>query len=150
MDKGSRLHCADFHCPHQEHWAKELSTVALRTEQYLHRKLEQFGGASPIKDNEPEESDKMCYVTTSDEICALFNGLHENAGRRAEIVKKASSEVTKNKKKSIKRILLTIAPSTAWMNFSKKGQRGKHSAIEMGLDIFLVDCLNRSMVSCVV
>lgn len=27
------------HCPHQEHWAKELLTVALRTEQYLHKKV---------------------------------------------------------------------------------------------------------------
>lgn len=144
-DLGGAPRRVDCHCPHQEYWAKELLTVALRMEQYLHKRIDQLRDFPTEDDTFAEDSQSTSYyVTTSDEICRLFDELGDDANKRADVVKTVSKEVTKNKKKSIQRILLNIAPPKAWKDFSKNGQRGKRSALAIGLNKFLVECLNRS------
>ena len=110
------------HCHHIEQWMREL----LRTE-----------------DEEENKEIKKYVAMNADEVEAIFLGFKENEDMMKNCVTQAKDEVSKNKKKSIERILLSMAPPDAWKEFSKLGARGKRSAMAIGLHQFLYACLRK-------
>ena len=132
------------HCKHQSHWAKEILRVVLRMESYLR----DHTGKGDVDDFKSDESitEPLRYANTSDELSALFSEMKEDPQKRKSMYKSLIREVTGNRKKSMQRILLRVAPPKVWMLYSKNGQRGKMSALTLGLHDFILGCLNFSKV----
>lgn len=130
------------HCSHQEHWAKELLRVALRIEQRMSKFSTTPNNLSESVCDESEEKFDFA-ATNGDEIERLFLDFIEDDDKKNCFITKARKEVSKNRKKSIERILLTLAPPSAWKEYSKLGQRGKRSATSLGVNKFLVSCLSK-------
>jgi len=133
------------HCKHQSHWAKEILRVVLRMESYLR---DHTGNKGDVDDYKSDESitGQLRYANTSDELSVLFSEIREDQQKQKAMYKGLVQEVTGNRKKSIQRILLRVAPPKVWMLYSKNGQRGKLSALTLGLHGFIVGCLNFSKV----
>lgn len=130
------------HCSHQHYWTKEILTILMRIEKFLNR-----SGILPNNTQlEDEVDESIIFPKTANEILLFFQYMKENDEMRKKIIQQVSREVSKKLEKSVEKVILRIAPPAAWSDFSKNGQRGKHSAVEMGLHTFVVDCLKFSKV----
>ena len=130
----------ECHCKHQEHWAKEMFRVLLRIQDVYNGRCSCKVATSdgPLPD--------LDFPTTSDGINDFFIEINANETKRLEVIECVSKEVSPKLMKSIKCILLRVAPPSAWVAYSKNGQRGKKSAMDIGLLKFLLDCLAYSKV----
>ena len=128
------------HYIHQEHSAKELMRVMLRIEERLRNLSHQ---QNESLNNGLEEETFEYAATDSHQLEALFNEIKDDEAKRKIFVEKGRKEVSKNKKKSIERILLLLAPPSTWKDYSKIGQRGKRSAMAIGVHTFLYSCLKK-------
>lgn len=129
------------HCHHIEQWMRELLRIVLRIEQRLYSS----SSLNPRETEDEEENKeiKKYVAMNAEEVEAIFLGFKENENMMKNCVTQAKDEVSKNKKKSIERILLSMAPPDAWKEFSKLGARGKRSAMAIGLHQFLYACLRK-------
>lgn len=130
------------HCQHQMHWAREILKIVIRLEERLERCR-----CGPHLQEAEEEASHITFPTSTEDVIGFFKEIASDESKRSDALKCVSKEVTKKRKKSIYRILLRIAPPKAWCAFSKNGQRGKHSATEIGLPAFIKDCLELKKVS---
>ena len=133
------------HCAHLEHWCREILRVLLRVEENINDiKISKDAGSETTEHAMEElQSDTSPYIATSSDELSEFFG---NKELRFAVAKKMRSAVTHNKRKSVKQILLRLAPSSVWKNYSKNGQRGKQSAVQLGVLDFIIQTLNLSQV----
>lgn len=132
------------HCKHQVHWTKEILRILLRLENRQNRSQ----CSCSLEGDDFEKLEPIDFPTSTDGIIKFFAEL-EDDDKRSVVVKRLGKEVSKHKKLSIQKIILRIAPPKAWSGFSKNGQRGKHSAINIGLPSLIKDCLEICKVSTV-
>lgn len=126
------------HCEHVAHWSKQIILLLIRMEQKLNRK-------NTKTEDESEEQDgvEATYCASStDELSSLL----EDKEQRTNALNQAKKEVTRNKKESITNILIRLAPPSVWKSYSKNGQRGKLSALKLGVHTFVFDAMNNSQV----
>lgn len=135
-------HC-ECHCKHQEHWAKETFRILLRIQDFL---CQTSGRCSCKVGTSDDPLPNLNFPTTTDEINDFFLEINSNETKRLEVIKCVSKEVSPKLKKSVESILLRVAPPSAWVGYSKNGQRGKKSATNIGVPKFLLDCLRYSKV----
>lgn len=117
--------------------------VMLRIEERLRNLSNQPNVINQSLNNGLEEEIFEYAATDSHQLEALFNEIKDDEAKMKTIVEKGKKEVSKNKRKSIERILLVLAPPSAWKDYSKMGQRGKRSAMAIGVHTFLYSCLKK-------
>lgn len=137
------------HCEHMAHWVKQIMVAVFRVEQYLHRSGFKVSGQTAADEtlNENYEPSNRTFATTNEDLQSIFEELSIVSEKRRMMLKSLVKEVSNNEKDSIRHVLLRIAPPDVWMQYSKNGQRGKLSAMKLGVPEFLIDCLNLSKVS---
>lgn len=133
------------HCEHQKHWAKETFRVLLRIEDFL-RRTSGPSGPCTSKEATGDSPSNLKFPTTKEEVNEFFHDMNCNEEKRLEAIICVSKEVSPKLKKSVERIILRLAPPSAWIGYSKDGQRGKSSAMSIGLPKFIIECLQYSKV----
>lgn len=134
------------HCQHVQHWLKEVLRVILRIEDRIHQ-----GCMNLTQDTSSSSADSIMqpaieFPTTSEAIVEFFEMIKHDDSKRLDVVRCVAKEVCQKKKKSVRRVILRLSSPSAWKHFSKNGQRGKLSALNIGLPEFVVNCLNYSKV----
>lgn len=137
------------HCPHVQHWSKEMLRILLRLEEHLTQGYPALmSDSSGVFTDIESVGPAIVFPTSVDSIFEFFKEINNDDVKRLEVICCVCKEVSKGKKKSVQRIILRVSSPSVWKHFSKNGQRGKLSAIDIGLPTFIVDVLRKSKVSC--